>query len=568
MRKFRLRELPTQDAKKNLAPYADLLQDLLLARGIADSGEADAFLNPEYEKMHDPFLMKGMSTAVDRILGAMQKGERIVFWTDYDGDGIPAGALLHDFFKKVGYENFENYIPHRHDEGYGLNKDGLSAVSARGATLVVTADCGITDVEAVEHANTLGMDVIITDHHLPGKVLPPAYVILDIKQEGETYPFRDLCGAGTAFKLVQGLIQRGNFSLPVGFEKWFIDMAGMATIADMVPLVGENRIFAKFGLLVLRKSPRLGLMKLCRKMNVRQRFISEDDVGFMIGPRINAASRMGVPMEAFRLLTTKDEDEAELLAAHLNKINDERKGVVAAMAKEIKKRMALRTELRDVIVMGSLEWRPALLGLAANSLVEEFNRPVFLWGLEGESTLKGSCRSDGTVDLVALMGEVKDMFVQFGGHKYSGGFSVTHEHIHTLEEKLSMAYAQVKTSERMEDEFVVDRKIDPEEVTWRLWSVLETLSPFGEGNPKPIFLFEDVPLAALRWFGKEQQHLELSIERFDKPLLATSFFAKRERFSKMPEELAPGSPVSLLATVEKSTFGAAPSLRLRIVDIF
>lgn len=568
MRTFQLRKLPSEEMKNALAPYADLLQDLLLARGIENTEDADEFLNPQYEKMHDPFLMKGMEKAVERILRAMQDGERIVFWTDYDGDGIPAGALLHDFFRKIGYENFENYIPHRHNEGYGLNPAGLTAVSERGAKLVVTADCGITDVEAVEHANSLGMDVIITDHHLPGKVLPPAYVILDIKQEGETYPFRELCGAGTAFKLVQGLIQKGNFTLPIGFEKWLLDMAGMATIADMVPLVGENRILAKFGLLVLRKSPRLGLMKLCRKMNVRQRLITEDDVGFMIGPRINAASRMGVPMEAFRLLTTKDEDEAEILAVHLNKINDERKGVVAAMAKEIKKRMALRSELRDVIVMGSIEWRPALLGLAANSLVEEFNRPVFLWGKEGENTLKGSCRSDGTVDLVALMEEAKGMFIQFGGHKYSGGFSVLHEHIHTLEERLSVAYVSVKTSERSEDEYVVERKMDPEEITWKLWTTLEPLSPFGVGNPKPIFLFENVQLEKVRWFGKESQHLELSIERFDKPLLATTFFAKRERFTKMPDQLVIGEPVSLLATLDKSTFGASPSLRLRIVDIF
>lgn len=567
MRKLRIREAPRDGQKRDLAAYPDLLQDLLLARGIADVSSADAFLNPRYETLHDPFLMKGMVKAVDRILRAIQDEEKIAFWTDYDTDGVPSAALLHDFFTKIGYSNFEIYIPHRHEEGYGLNIDGLTALSERGVTLVVTADCGITDIKAVEHANALAMDVIITDHHLPNGRLPPAYAILNIKQEGETYPFRDLCGAGTAFKLVQGLIKKGNFSLPVGWEKWLLDMAGLATIADMVPLVGENRILARYGLIVLRKSPRLGLIKLCRKMNVRQRLISEDDVGFMIGPRINAASRMGVPMEAFRLLTTKDENEAEVLAVHLNRINDERKGVVASMAKEIKKRMALRSTLHEVIVMGSIEWRPALLGLAANSLVEEFNRPVFLWGKEGGDTLKGSCRSDGSVDLVALMEEVREMFVEFGGHKYSGGFSVTHEHIHALEERLSHAYNLVKTSDPPREELVVERKLDLEEVSWKLWTTLEALAPFGEGNPKPLFLFEHAKLERIRWFGKEEQHLELTLPRFNIPLLATAFFAKRERFFRDVESLQSGTSISLIGSVEKSTFGVSSTLRLRIVDI-
>lgn len=562
-----IRPLPTEAEKKPLSQYPDLVQDLLLARGIDSTLAAEQFLNPSYEDMHDPFLIRGMERAVTRILTALKSKERIAFWTDYDTDGVPSGALLHDFFKKIGYENFENYIPHRHNEGYGLNSEGLTALSERGVTLVVTADSGITDVEPVTHANRLGMDVIVTDHHLPGPVLPPAYEILDLKVPGETYPFGDLCGAGMAFKVVQALIQKGNFELPLGWEKWLLDMAGLATIADMVPLVGENRIIAKYGLVVLRKSPRLGLQKLCRKMNLKQRFIAEDDVGFMIGPRINAASRMGVPMEAFRLLTTTDEDEAETLAVHLNKINNERKGVVAQMAKEIKKRMAERVELREVIVMGSIEWRPALLGLAANSLVEEYNRPVFLWGKEGENTLKGSCRSDGTVDLVALMGEVRDSFIEFGGHKYSGGFSLLHDHLHHLEERLSVAYQVVKDATSIEEPVVIERVLFPEDVDWKLWRALEMCSPYGQGNPKPIFLFKDCLLSHVRWFGKEAQHLEIGLERFDSSLLTTDFFAKGKTYSRDVHTLKGGDIVSVVGTIEKSTFGAAPTLRVRIVDI-
>lgn len=562
-----MRPAPSAAAKAPLRAYPDFLQDLLLARNIDTEAEAERFLRPQYEEMHDPFLMKNMERAVERILQAVRDGERIAWWTDYDGDGLPAAALLYDFFKKIGYTNFVNYIPHRHEEGYGLNTGGLSKLKDQGVSLVVTADCGITDTEAVDHANTLGMDLIVTDHHLPNGALPNAYAVLNIKQEGETYPFRELCGAGTAFKLVQGLIARGNFALTPGWEKWLLDMAGLATIADMVPLVGENRILAKYGLLVLRKSPRLGVVKLCRKMNVRQRFITEDDIGFMIAPRINAASRMSAPEEAFRLLVTDDEIEADTLATHLNKLNDVRKGTVAAMTKEIKKRMSERIEIQEVIVMGHPSWKPALLGLAANSLVEEYNRPVFLWGREGGGVLKGSCRSDGSVNLVTLMEYTKESFIAFGGHKYSGGFSVVHESIHSLEARLSEAYREVKDTNPEGEELVIERKLEAGEVTWELWNMLESLAPFGVGNPKPLFMFEHAKLKNVRWFGKEANHLELLLERAGKSLSATSFFAARERFSRSIEYVHVGESVSLIATIEKSTFGRAPELRLRIVDV-
>jgi single-stranded-DNA-specific exonuclease len=567
MSSYQLRGIPTNEEKSKLASYPDLLQDLLVARGITTQADAEFFLQPTYEAMHDPFLIRGMDRAVLRILKAIQNNERIALWTDYDCDGIPAGTILHDFFKKIGYQNFENYIPHRHVEGYGVNTKGLSQLSERGATLVITADVGITDVEAVDHANELGMDVIITDHHLPNGELPRAHTVLDLKQAGETYPFLDLCGSGLAFKLVQALIVKGNFGLPPGWEKWLLDMAGLATIADMVPLQGENRIIAKYGLLVLRKSPRLGLQRLCKKMNVRQHSLTEDDIAFMIAPRINAASRMDVPMEAFKLLTTTDEVEADVLALHLNKINDVRKGVVAAMAKEIKKRMSVRSVMREVIVMGNPEWKPALLGLAANSLVEEYGRPVFLWGREGEGVLKGSCRSDGTVDLVLLMERTKEVFIEFGGHKYSGGFSVVHEHIHTLEERLADAYKEVREVGVSEQGMLIDRKLSPEDVTWSLWNIVERLAPFGEGNPKPLFLFEDVSIESVRWFGKEEQHLEIKVERFDKPLPAIAFFAHRESFSELAKRVGTNDKVSIVGTIEKSTFGRSPELRLRIVDL-
>ena len=285
-------------------------------------------------------------------------------------------------------------------------------------------------MEEVKHAQSLGIDVIITDHHLPARrsprpaeaigearvgasgpqeTLPPAYAILNSKQKGDTYPDKMLCGAGVAFKLVQGLIKKKGkeWGIKDGWEKWLLDMAGLATIADLVPLQNENRTLAYYGLKVLRKSPRVGLQKLLRKMNVNQRELTEGGVAFMIAPRINAASRMDIPHEAFRLLSTDDENVAGELSDHLHNLNDERKGLVASMVREAKTHMEAR-EMREVIVIGNPKWRPGVLGLLASRLVEDYRRPAFVWGRGEEIELKGSCRSDGTVNMVEMMNGVSE----------------------------------------------------------------------------------------------------------------------------------------------------------------
>lgn len=532
---------------KGLEKYPELLQILFSSRDIKNPEE---FLNPDYSKLHDPYLMKDMDKAVKRILKAIKKKEKIAIYSDYDCDGGPGGVLMHDFFKKIGYTNFVNYIPHRHKEGYGLN---IKAIDELKADLLITVDLGITDVDQVNYANKKGMDVIITDHHLPNGKLPKAYAILNPKQKDCNYPFDGLCGAGVAFKLVQALLP--HFEVKEGWEKWLLDMVGLATVADMVPLVDENRIFAHFGLLVLRKSPRIGLMKMCRKMNVRQHHITEDDIGFMIAPRINAASRMGVSMDAFHLLTTSDEIEADTLSKKLHKVNNERKGIVAAMSKEIKKRISSLDKIGSVIFMGNPDWRPSLLGLSANSMVEEYDRPVFLWGREDTGIIKGSCRSDQRVSVVDLMNEVKDSLIEFGGHSFSGGFSVEQENIYFLEEKLSNAYNKLKS--KIDENVYVDKKMDINDVTWNTYNILEKLGPYGVGNPKPMFLFENVKIDDVNYFGKEKNHLKLSFGKVD----AIEFFTKRENLEK-------GLSINLVANIEKSMFMGKRELRLRVVDLF
>jgi single-stranded-DNA-specific exonuclease len=552
-------------------PYDDLTNLLLAKRGITTKEEAEKFLNPSYdEHLVDPLTIKNMPLAAERLGAAILSGERIAAWTDYDCDGIPAGVILHDFLKKAG-ANFENYIPHRHFEGYGVNVSGVEKLAASGARLLLTADVGITDVEAIARARELGMDTIVTDHHLAGDAFPPGIVVDPNAHEDETAAFRSWCGAGLAWKLVCATLAVApelREKVPEGWEKWLLDMAALATIADMVPLTGDNRLIAKYGLLVLRKSPRLGLQKLCRLMRVEQSRISEDDVGFMLAPRVNAASRMGDAREAFRLFTTADENEASALAEKLEKLNRQRKAEAGAITRAVRERLAERTELQSVIALGDPSWRPALLGLVANGIAEEYARPVFLWGREGNETLKGSCRSEGATHVVELMQAAEDTFAEFGGHAFSGGFTLTDEGVFSLEDRLVAAFATLPV-EKAPAESAPDLDLSAEDADHKLLAKLERLAPFGEGNEKPLFRLRACEISRAERFGKGKEHVKVKITRaFEKPLEGVAFFAKGA-LAKHADALATacGEPgrtgrATLLGHLERDSFSRAPRLRL------
>ncbi len=579
--------------------YSELIQTLLQKRGITDETSAEIFLNPSYERdLHDPFLMRDMEKACVRIFEAMEAKEKIVIYADYDCDGIPGAVILQDLFKKIGYSNFEVYIPQRNSEGYGLNLTAIKQFAIDKVNLLITVDLGITAVDEVAQAKVDGIDVIITDHHIPQATLPHAYAILNPKVD--EYPEQMLCGAGVAFKLVQGFLKKyGSYyqeagasgvynflpaelaslkqsssaklqtPLAPGWEKWLMDMAGLATLSDMVPLTGENRAIASFGIKVLRKSPRPGLVKLLAKMSIDQRYITEDDVGFMIAPRLNAASRMDNPLRAFELLATNDLVEADILAKHLSKINDDRKLIVANIMREVGKKFELR-EMRDVIVVGNPEWRVGVLGLVAGKICDEYKRPVFVWGRDENDCIKGSCRSEGSVSVVELMTETREHFIEFGGHEMAGGFTVDNEKIHFLEETLSLAFGKLKRDQK-ETEISFDVKADLGIINMKSWKDLEKLAPFGLANPKPIFFFEGVKIENLKKFGKNNsgEHLEIifsdASNNGKNKIKAISFFTTIDSF-KVP--LAVGLSVNLLATFDLSHFAGREELRLRILDIF
>jgi len=373
-----------------------------------------------------------------------------------------------------------------------------------------------------------------------------------------------------AFKLAQAFVKKYGelFKITDGWEKWLLDMAGLATLSDMVPLLGENRAIASFGIKVLRKSPRPGLVKLLTKMSIDQRYLTEDDVGFMIAPRLNAASRMDNPLRAFELLATNDAVEADVLAKYLTKINDERKLIVAGIMREVGKKFELR-EMREVIVIGNPEWRVGVLGLVAGKITDEYKRPAFVWGRDENDCIKGSCRSDGSVSVVELMTETKEHFIGFGGHELAGGFTADNEKIHFLEETLSNAFGKLKR-EQKEIEISFDVKSDLSIVNMKSWKDLEKLAPFGLANPKPVFFFEGVKIENLKKFGKNNsgEHLEIifsdASNNGKNKIKAISFFTTIDSF-KVP--LAVGLSVNLLATFDLSHFAGREELRLRIIGI-
>ena len=406
--------------------------------------------------------------------------------------------------------------------------------------------------------------------------LPDAFALVNPNARAdETYPFHELCGAAVAWKLVCATLAVApelRAHVTDGWEKWLLDMVGLATIADMVPLTGENRVLATYGLLVLRKSPRIGLQKLCRGMRTNQRSITEDDVGFMIAPRVNAASRMGDAYDAFHLFTTESEDDADAFAKKLERANRQRKAEAGALTRAVRTRIKERSELRSVIALGDPSWRPALLGLVASGIADEYERPVFLWGREGDMSIKGSVRSSHTHAL-ELMRAAEETFVEFGGHRAAGGFTVRDDAIFFLEDRLVEAHAQLSRNKEPGDTqtdqllMQADAEILPEEANVSFLSKLEKLAPFGMQNPKPVFLLRAVVVRGISHFGKGKEHLKMQVVSANgKNVEAIAFFAKGN-LERVAETITHENRAHVLAHLERDTFSHGSPVRLRLLDM-
>ncbi|MDB5238337.1 MAG: recJ [Candidatus Kaiserbacteria bacterium] len=553
-----------------ISPVSELVLDLLKKRGVIEQADINAFLAPDYAvHTHAPELFHDMDVAVARLFSAIEHNERIAVYADFDCDGIPGAAVLSDFFAKIEYENVEVYLPHRDREGYGFHTAAIAQLAARDVKLIITVDVGTAAIEAVKFAKGMGVDVIVTDHHEILDVLPDAVAVLNPKIA--PYPFPHLCGAAVAFKLVQAVLRAGKeqgierfMSVSDGWEKWLLDLVAIATVADMVELTGENRALVHWGLTVLRKSPRAGINALCAALRLRRENLTEDDIGFSIAPRVNAASRMGEPALALRLLTTRDRAEAEDLAKQLEKLNASRKGVVAGIVREARKRVSERyRDDQKVVVLGDPDWKPALLGLAANSIMNERGGMVCLWGRDANGVIKGSCRSDGDISVVALFEAATEAFIEYGGHSASGGFSVSPENIHTLPEVLEAAAVTLEKKGGKAD-VVHDAHLTLRELSWTLYKDVSRLAPFGMGNPKPVFRILGAQVQGIKRFGKEKNHVEVALVSLDSGSNARAFdfFRSPEDFTHVP---VAGESAAIIATIERDTFRGG--LALRIIDV-
>ena len=572
---------------KDLHP---LTKKLLKNRGVVSDKDIEKFLNPSYERdIGDPFTIYGMEKAVKRIIKAIKDEEKIIIYSDYDCDGIPGGVILRDFFDVIGYENVEIYIPHRHNEGYGLHKHAIDKFKKDKVTLMITVDSGITNVEEVKYAEDLGINVIVTDHHLPvhnkGKqVIPKAYCVLNSKQDKCDYHDDMLCGCAVAWKLscatlsqlrnekvdeekpkgrkhhaYNVAVQKAK-ELPEGYEKWWLDLVAVSTIADMVPLLKENRTLAYFGLKVLQKTKRFGLLYIFRNQGVSKENLTEDDIAFTIAPRINAAGRMGHPLQAHNMLYEKDSSLAQNLVADLEFLNSERKGGVKDILSTISFDHAVYKE--RVVVVGDESWSPGVLGLIAQKIIEETGKPTFVWGSgEDKDVLKGSCRSTGDVHVVDLMKEVGDILVGFGGHEQAGGFSFKKENKDKLLGALNEAIDRVEIKKRGNIEIVVDEMLAFSDVNDVTYEAISVLAPFGIANSKPVFSFPKTKAVGVRRFGKTMEHIEVMYGDGARQVKAIKFFVSEELEEKLKKEHV------LLAHFEKSYFRGKGELRLRIVEV-
>jgi single-stranded-DNA-specific exonuclease len=491
---------------------------LLANRGLSTIDAVREFLTPSLQRLHDPFLMRGMSEAVDRLIRGLQSQDSIVIYGDYDVDGITATAVLSWFFRDIGVA-VPYYLPHRMREGYGLNAEAVRKLADQGTRILITVDCGITGHEEVQLARRLGIDVIVTDHHQVPPTLPDAVAVLNPHQPECAYPAKELSGVGVAFKLVMALRgrlrQETRWAGKIPNLRRHLDLVALGTIADVAPLLGENRILVKHGLQELTHSQKLGVQTLKRVTRIAEQNIGPRQVGFMLAPRLNAAGRLAAAKAGVELLLSNDAVRAEKLARYLDSVNRERQAVQAQIYEEAKAAIEADGGVanRWAIVLASEGWHPGVVGIVASKLVEEYGRPTVLIGLEGD-TGKGSGRSIAAFHLYNALEACQDFLTGFGGHEHAAGIRIHREQVPSFEEALNRVAREQLTAADCTALLAVDAEVRLEEIDDALLQFIDRLEPFGEGNAQPVLLARGVEVVgAPTLVGKEQHHLRLTLRQ-------------------------------------------------------
>ena len=552
------KEVP-EEFLNSFKEYPKPILEILWSRNLKEKEEIEKFLNPCWEKIYDPFLMKGLDEAAKKIVEAIKKNKKICIFSDYDTDGCCCAALFKEFFERIDFKNYLIYIPSR-KEGYGLSEEALKNLKKEEIDLIVTCDCGISDVYETEFAKKLGMEVIISDHHLPQDSLPNT-LIVNPHLKGNSYPFKELSGTGVGFKLIQGILKILDYPYRESLEKWNADLLSISCVADFMPLLDENRIFTKFGLITLEKTRKIGLKEL-KKVCLLPEKVSAQDIAYYLAPRLNVSSKIDHQNEAYHLLTTDSEEEAKFLAKRLDEKVKERQRQTEIIEREIESK--IKEPLPKILCFGSPKWPLGIISSLASKLREKYFRPVFLWR-EERFQIKGSARSIEEFNLVEVLSQIKklhpEIFISFGGHKKAAGFTILPQYKDLFLETLtSIANSQI-LDEYLIPKIEIDAKILPEDLNEKFFEYYDKLEPFGMGNPMPVFLMPKVKVKGVSSVGENGDHLRLKIEASGFTFDAIGFRKGLDAF-KIP----PDSYINLVVTLKKNFWQGREKLDLEIID--
>lgn len=541
-----------------------VLAGLLAQRGVRTFQEARAFFRPDLASLHDPFLMKDMDEAVERVRRAVVSREKILVYGDYDVDGTTAVSLVYSFLRDLTSE-VDFYIPDRYDEGYGVSDKGIGWAAENGFKLIITLDCGIKAGEKVAKAAALGIDVIICDHHLPENDIPAAVAVLDPKRSDCDYPFDDLSGCGVGFKLVQGYASR--YGVP--FERLLplLDLTVVSIASDLVSVTGENRILSHFGLKRLNENPRQGLLAMIRLSGLEPSHITIDDIVFKIGPRINAAGRMETGRMAVELLTATDVSEAMRIAGEINEYNNERKSIDREITKAALEMVQSGGNLSDghATIVYDPSWHKGVVGIVASRLVEAFYRPTIVL-TRSNGLITGSARSVQGFDLYGAIESCADILENFGGHIYAAGLTLREENLPEFCRRIDGYVGSTIRDEMLTPVLYIDSKLDFSQITPKFFRILKQFQPFGPGNVAPVFETDNVyDNGNGRKVGAEGGHLKLELIQEEQPYRHISAIAFN--MSSHFDHIRSGNPVDICYSIVENYYRGIANLQLRIKDI-
>ena len=564
-KKWRLREGGDESVVMTLATEMAVpaaIANLMVQRGITKKKQAEEFFNPSLKTLHDPFLMKDMNRAVDRISTAIARNEKILVYGDYDVDGTTSVAMMYAFLRER-HTSLDYYIPDRYHEGYGLSLKGVDYAAETNCRLIVALDCGIKAVEKVKYARSKGIDIIICDHHLPGDEIPDATAVLDPKQPGCNYPYKELSGCGVGFKLIQAYCQLQK----IPFEKIipYLDLVAVSIGSDIVPMTGENRILAYFGLKQLNEAPRLGFQKIIEKAKIRMPLAVEDIV-FRIGPRINAAGRMESGSKAVELLVSQDSDLAVAICDDIDHSNDDRRKKDNEITSEARRMVSEDNRMHNsrTTVLFHQGWHKGVIGIVASRLIETYYRPTVILTESKDGFATGSARSVPGYDLYQAIESCSDLLESFGGHMFAAGLTLKQENLQSFRERFEKFVSETIREEHLVPSVNIDAEIPIEDVGIEMYGYLERFQPFGPENMAPVFVSRRVKTMSCQPVGNNGTHLKLSFARQNAEPVGAIAFGQSDMIEVFRES---GGVVDIAYSVELNVYRGKSSVQLNIKDI-